>query len=249
MLHAIRPVRWEQKEWSLHVSSPEREQHMDLKPAPEIVSERLKSQFTPAYLTLTSIIQGVALAVLAARVEATYTQFDATDWLLTIATFLMFVTLWHEYLMQALAFVWMPTLLDSLVPFAFLVCELFAAHFVYNGMRGWLLAFGLGFVVGGAAQLLTLTQARLMGEENRDLVGALRPYNRLRAALSAVIIVVSLGGWALYDVLRLGREALIVALLAAVLIIVFLGSSVPYWNRILAYTRGEYQAQRPHPVQ
>jgi len=33
---------------------------------------------------------------------------------------------------------------------------------------------------------------------------------------------------------------------SVVLIIVFLGSSVPYWNRILAYTRGEYQAQRPH---
>lgn len=49
---------------------------MDLKPAPEIISQRLKGQLTPAYLTLTSIIQGVALAFLAARVEATYAQFD-----------------------------------------------------------------------------------------------------------------------------------------------------------------------------
>ena len=215
---------------------------MDLKPAPAIVSQRLKSQFAQAYLTLTSIIQGVALSVLAARVEATYTQFDATDWLLTIATFLAFVTLWHEYLMQALAFVWIPALLDSLVPFAFLAGELFAAHFVYHGLRGWLLALGLSFVVGGAAQLLTLTQARLLGEENRDLVGALRLYIRMRAALGAVIIMASLGAWALYDVLRLGQETLVVALVAAVLILVFLGSSVPYWNRVLAYTRGEYQA-------
>src|SRR6266705_6780732 len=125
---------------------------MDMKPAPEIVSQRLKSQFAPAYLTLTSIIQGVALAVLAARVEATYAQFDATDWLLTIATFLAFVTLWHEYLMQALAFVWMPNLLDSLVPFAFLASELFAGHFVYHGLRGWLLSVSLIFVVGAVAQ-------------------------------------------------------------------------------------------------
>ena len=211
---------------------------MDLKPAPAIVSGRLKSQFAPAYLTLTSIIQGVALSVLAARVEATYPQFGATDWLLTIATFLMFVTLWHEYLMQALAFVWMPTLLDSLVPFAFLACELVAAHFVYHGLRWWLLALGLSLVVGGAAQLLTLTQARHLGEENRDLVGALRPYSRVRAALSAIIIVASLGAWALYDVLRLGQAAFVVALVAAVVPIVLLGSSVPYWHRILAYTRG-----------
>jgi hypothetical protein len=30
---------------------------------------------------------------------------------------LAFFGVWHEYLMQALAFVWMPTLLDSVVPF------------------------------------------------------------------------------------------------------------------------------------
>jgi len=191
---------------------------MDMKPAPEIVSQRLKSQFAPAYLTLTSIIQGVALAVLASRVDATYAQFDATDWLLTIATFLAFVTLWHEYLMQALAFVWLPTLLDSLVPFAFLASELFAAHFVYHGLRNWLLALCFS-------------------------VRALLPQRRLRAALTAVIIVVSLCAWALYDVLRLGQVQFVVALVALVGIIVFLGSSVPYWNRILAYSRGEYKAE------
>ncbi len=213
---------------------------MDMKPAPEIVSQRLKSQFAPAYLTLTSIIQGVALAVLAARVEATYAQFDATDWLLTIATFLAFVTLWHEYLMQALAFVWLPTLLDS---------ELFAAHFVYHGLRNWLLALCFSFIVGGAALLLTLTQSRLLREENRDIVRALKPQRRLRAALTAVIIVVSLCAWALYDVLRLGQVQFVVALVALVGIIVFLGSSVPYWNRILAYSRGEYQASQLQSVQ
>ncbi len=85
-----------------------------MKPAPEMISQRLKGQFAPAYLTLTSIIQGVALSVLAARVEATYAQFDATDWLLTIATFLVFLEVWNEYLMQVLAFVWLPTLLGSL---------------------------------------------------------------------------------------------------------------------------------------
>src|SRR5579864_5838832 len=148
---------------------------MDLKPAPEMISQRLKGQFAPAYLTLTSIIQGVALSVLAARVEATYAQFDATDWLLTIATCLVFLVVWNEYLMQVLAFVWVPTLLDSLVPFAFLACELFMAHFVYHNLRGWLLTLGLIFVVGGAAQILTVTQARSLADENRDMTRVLAP--------------------------------------------------------------------------
>ena len=218
---------------------------MDLKPAPEIVAERLKSQYAPAYLTLTSIIQGTALAVLAGRVEATSAQFDATDWLLSIATFLAFVTLWHQYLMQVLAFVWMPTLLDSLVPFAFLAGELFMAHFVYHGLRGWLLTLGLLLVVGIAAQLTTFTQARQLSEENRDMVYAVRFHSRLRATLSAFIIVVSLGAWALYDVLGLGHVSFVIALVAVAGIIVFLGSSIPYWNQVLAYSRGEYHAHRP----
>jgi hypothetical protein len=59
--------------------------------------------------------------------------------------------------MQVLTFVWVPTLLDSLVPFAFLACELFMAHFVFNNLRSWLLTLGLMFVAGGAAQILTVT--------------------------------------------------------------------------------------------
>ncbi len=212
---------------------------MDMKPAPETVSQRLKSQFAPAYLTLASIIQGVALAFLAARVEATYTQFDAMDWLLTAATFVGFLVVWNEYLMQVLAFVWVPTLLDSLVPFAFLACELFMAHFVYNNLRGWLLTLGLIFVVGGAAQILTVTQARSLADENRDMTRVLAPQGWFRAALDVVFVVLSLCAWALYDALRLGQAQFIVALVAFISIIVFVGSSVPYWNQLLAYARGE----------
>ena len=212
---------------------------MDMKPAPETVSQRLKGQFAPAYLTLTSIIQGVALAFLAARVEATYTQFDAMDWLLTAATFVGFLVVWNEYLMQVLAFVWVPTLLDSLVPFAFLACELFMGHFVYNNLRGWLLTLGLIFVVGGAAQILTVTQARSLADENRDMTRVLAPQGWFRAALDVVFVVLSLCAWALYDALRLGQAQFIVALVAFISIIVFVGSSVPYWNQLLAYARGE----------
>ncbi len=193
---------------------------MDMKPAPEMISQRLKGQLAPAYLTLTSIIQGVAFAFLAARVESTYTQFDTTDWLLTVATFMSFL---------------------SLVPFAFLASELFAAHFVYNGLRNWLLSLGLAFIVGMVASLVTTMQARSLPEENRDLARALTPLNWVRAALSMVILVLCLAAWALYDVLRLEQVQIVVALVALVAIIVFLGSSVPYWNRVLAYARGEYR--------
>ena len=214
---------------------------MDMKPAPEIISQRLKGQLAPAYLTLTSIIQGVAFAFLATRVEATYAGFDTTDWLLTTATFVGFLTLWNEYLMQILMFVWVPTLVDSLVPFAFLASELFTAHFVYHSLRSWLLSLGLTFVVGTIASIVTSMQARTLPEENRDVARALTPLTWVRAALSTTILVFCLAGWALYDALRLEQAQVVVALVALIAITLFLGSSVPYWNRVLAYARGDYK--------
>ncbi len=199
---------------------------MDMKPAPERVSQRLKDQFAPAYLTLTSIIQGVALAFLATRVEATYVQFDATDWLMTIATFVLFLVVWQEYVMQVLAFVWVPTLLDVLVPFAFLACELFLAHFAYHDLRNWLLTFGLTCVVGAVAQFVTKAQARTLVEENRDVARMLEFHGRYRAAFVGVSIVFCLCLWALYDVLHLGQVHLAVALVVLVAVGVFVVSTV-----------------------
>jgi uncharacterized membrane protein YcjF (UPF0283 family) len=64
--------------------------------SPASVASRLKDQFAPAYLTLTSIIQGVALSTLVIRIEATSERFDAADWLLAAATLVAFLVVWHE---------------------------------------------------------------------------------------------------------------------------------------------------------
>jgi hypothetical protein len=209
------------------------------KTTPEQVSQRLKDQLSPAYLTLTSIIQGVVLSALVVRVESQYPQFTATNWLLAIATFVTVLAIWNEYVMQILAFVWVPALLDSAVPFAFLAGELFATYFVYDNLRLWLFTTALIFLVGVAAQLVTSVQSRRFAEENRDIARILAPAGRMRAALSAIFIGLSLGTWALYDVVRRAHAQGIVAGLALLAIFVFIGSSVPYWNQVLLYARGE----------
>jgi hypothetical protein len=203
------------------------------------VSQRLKGQFAPAYLTLASIIQGVALSALVVRVESTYTSFDAVAWLLTVATFLVIVDIWHEYLMMVLAYVWLPTLLDSLVPFAFVATELFLGHFVYGNTRGWLLAYAGCYLVGGVAWILQNTQVRLLASENRRIKDVLATSDRIRGILGVAFAALNLAAWALYDVLRLGQAQLIVAILALIGTCVFLASSIPGWHRLLAYARSE----------
>jgi len=212
-----------------------------VEPPGDAVSARLTGQFAPAYLTLASIIQGVALSALALRVEATYAGFDAAAWLLTLATFLIFLVVWHEYVLQVLAFVWLPTMLDTVVPFAFLAAELLLAHCVYRDLRLWLLALGLVGVAGMAAGLVSTLQTRAF-PENHALVRALAPHHRVHWVLNAAIVVLSLGAWALYDALDLGQAQLGVALVAVASALTWIGGVVPYGKHLRAYARGDRRA-------
>jgi len=221
---------------------------MDSLPASTPVSERLKAQYAPAYLTLTSIIQGAVITTLVARVEATSNAYSAANWLLVAATFLSFVLIWHEYLMQALAYVWMPSLVDSLVPFAFLAVELFVVHFVYGNLRAWLLAVSIAYAIGVVAARATLVQARRQSSDNQGVLRAVGSILLARVALPAGLAVLGFAAWALYDVLQLGQHPLAVALVALIAVATTLGSTVPFWNRVLAYARGERTGTALEPV-
>jgi hypothetical protein len=211
-------------------------------PQPERLSTRLTGQFAPVYLTLTSIIQGVALSALASRVEATAPGFGVVEWLLSVTTFLVVVAVWNEYVLQVLAFVWAPTLLDSLVPFAFLAAELFLAHFVYHDLRNWLLALGVVTLIGVVAAVVTETQVGRLPEKNREVGRLLSSQRWVRQRLSVAVVVVCFGAWALYDVAGLGRVQLATALLALGVVVGFVASSIPQWNLLLARARDETQA-------
>jgi hypothetical protein len=209
---------------------------------PEALAARFKGQIATAYLTLSSIIQGVLISALVVRVEGAYTSFGAADWLLGAATLLAFLLIWHEYLMQALAFVWLPTLLDSLIPFTFLVVGLFLAHFVYGNQRAWLLAAAARFAVGIAAWGTSHISSRAHAEENIAVVGVLAQLSMARLALTVFPAAVFLAAWALYDVLGLGQIPVPVAAGALILIASRIAVTVPYWNRVLAHVRGEIDA-------
>jgi hypothetical protein len=159
-------------------------QPMGASQTPESVAIRLRDQFAPSYLTLTSIIQGVALSALVIRVESVGELLDLSGWLLVAATVLSLLLIWHEYLMQALAYVWMPTLLDSAIPFAFLVVELFLTNFVYGNQRAWLLACAVAFTVGLAANVLARTQTDRERRQNAGVVEAQRDSCACRLALA-----------------------------------------------------------------
>jgi hypothetical protein len=193
------------------------------------------------YLTLTSIIQGVALSTLVVRIDGTLAHFGPANWLLATATLLAFLLLWHEYLMQALAYVWLPTLIDSAVPFAFLVAELFLAYFVFGNQRAWLLVAAVGYALGVVAWARTRSQVHAHARENVGVLSAVAGLSRARLMFSILPAALFLGAWALYDALGLGRMPIVVAALSVAVVVAVIGGTVPYWNRVLSYARSGHQ--------
>jgi hypothetical protein len=212
---------------------------MDSIQTPESVAARLREQFAPMYLTLTSIIQGVALSTLVVRIEGASENFGPANWLMATTILLAFLLIWHEYLMQALAYVWMPTLVDSAIPFAFLVAELFLAYFVYGNQRAWLLVAGVAYALGVVAWARTHSQVHSQVRENVGLLTAVSGLSSVRLLFSVLPAALFLGAGAFYDVLGLGQVPVVVGAISVAVIVAVIGGTVPYWNRVLTYARSE----------
>jgi hypothetical protein len=91
--------------------------------------------------------------------------------------------------------VWLPALLNSLVPFAFLATELLMVHFVGEDLRGWLLGYGLVALVGVAAWLQRNVRIRQFTEQDRDLPLSLAMGHRYRGRLAVAMGPFGLLGW------------------------------------------------------
>ncbi len=176
----------------------------------------------------------MALAALVQRVETTNASFDATNWIMTATTFLAILVIWHEYLVQVMGFEWTPTLIDSIVPFAFVASEVFMAHFVAGDLRHWLLASGATFLVGLAAWLVGWNQARQGANANRAVLSDLPRGLRYRGLLSGAMGLAGIGAWALYDPLGFAQAEVVVATGFLGLLVVYVAISVPYWNFVAA---------------
>ncbi|HEV2238353.1 MAG TPA: hypothetical protein VGR57_16955, partial [Ktedonobacterales bacterium] len=82
-------------------------------------------------------------------------------------------------------------------------------------------------------------QARVSSADNQGVLRAVRSVFLARQAFYTGLAALSFAAWGLYDVLRLGQYPLAVALATLAGVVGALGTTVPYWNRVLAHARGE----------
>ena len=112
-------------------------------------------------------------------------------------------------------------------------------HFVGGDLGGWPLGYGLVALVGVAAWAQRTLRIRQFADEERDLPLALVTRHWYRAALAVAVTAYGLLGWLLYNPLGLDSAQLAVAAAGLVGVLAIIASSVPMWNQILRYARGE----------
>lgn len=157
----------------------------------EELYQRLKASFGPTYLTVESIIQGVALADLAGVVAANYERFTLVNWLLVLMSFSALIVTWTVYTAQSMLWHWIPDLRDAAIPFIVGALELFLNHTIVISLTAWLVTLAaIGFVGALATKHIDL---RAKAEpENTELLQALRSHHSLFARCLFVDTVILL---------------------------------------------------------
>jgi hypothetical protein len=200
----------------------------------------LYASFSTTYLTLTSVIQGVALVYLVGVVDNDMHAFGAAEWILVVATFLMIVAAWHEYMTAVTVFVWIPRLPDSLIPFLLGGAELVLIRALgeQTELQWFFLAMAVTSLLTVVAFLNMYASAGAEREKNRLLLENTRYYEWLSltfAGCSAVLFLLFSAVEA--RATESGTLDVVLAATTLALVVAFLARSAIYWNRVIDLLR------------
>ncbi len=126
--------------------------------------------FTSVYLTNISIIQGSVFAYFGVVIADHYHELSFCQWSLVLSTAMLYVATWHEYIFTVSLVSWIPTIKDSIGPYALGAAEVALVHAVPEGLEAWSWA---GVAFGVVAVLVIFhTNWRLVkdADENRHLL-------------------------------------------------------------------------------
>lgn len=212
-----------------------------------LLSQRLQNSFSNVYLTMLSIIQGVALSVLAAVVYSGYQQFNSIQWVLVPCTFIIYLMIWYQLSMNVTTWEWILRFEDSFVVFIAGGIEFALAYSIplvtTFGLRIWLWTNAFSAVMG-VIGIYQVDRHALQEEKNRNILLRINKVTRFRKAymlLTAVAtLVLALIGFVKHldtaDSMGVNATTYI-AIGAAVVIGAFMVLSIVYWNLVVKYSQ------------
>jgi hypothetical protein len=192
---------------------------------------RMTENFSGVYLTMLSIIQGVALTDLAGVAFSSHADFGIVQWV-EVATMLWSVIyIWNHFMGDSLMAQWIPDLEDAVLLFGTGVLEIIANHAIVWGIPAWLAT--------GAVMLFlwTIGNFYIRAQQERVvrdpvLMEMLR--NRMRP-----LFIETLGGAVVLSILALASRSPMLALagvaIASIINIVIGVTSTRFWKIVRAY--------------
>jgi hypothetical protein len=207
---------------------------------------RLKGSYLSSSLTILSIIQGVALAYLAAQVASGYTRFTAAQWVMALDTFTVLILVWTQITIDTMTWAIVPDFRGALVPFIVGAMELWLATAITLRASVWLIGSvvlvslsSLGFARVNRLAAREPENAVLLARV-RGLRGSAQAFNILGIVLFVALAAADLAGGfrALDGATGLpGTAVMGAALLVGLWNLAWLLRSHYYWRQIVTYAR------------
>ena len=204
----------------------------------KLYNEILKA-FPTYYITLISIVQVTAFTYLIVMIQQKFfistenSMKNITFLLLTLATFLVLIEVWYEYMMGSVAMRWIPQLWDAILPFFLGLAELIMIFYLSDGnIPGWYFAMGLVCFSSFLALVNMYRGCYYHYNENEILLACLGnyPHFTLIWIFTAGIIFSAIGYFEQLNNL----ESPIFALYSFLIISLFVARGHFYWERILS---------------
>ena len=160
----------------------------------QTLRERLKDSFSNTYLTLLSIIQGTALALLFGKIDylTDRNAFHVPQAVLSFGLFLIIALLWHQYQIGLVLYAWVPQLVDALVPFSLGACEFIAILGLQHGAFTTTVTLALFFffaIFGFEYQYAQVARAEL--ESPPVFARTFRTWDLLVCVASVVMLLIA----------------------------------------------------------
>jgi hypothetical protein len=202
--------------------------------------DRVENSFKDFYFQLVSVIQGLALSGLVLAVTTNYHDLHLINWLRVGVDFITIVAIWQEYMVGATIFAWVPTVLDSFVPFVLGAVEFALCSSVLNGFNTFLLEATATITVGSIAYANFSYHVRRGFPNNQLSYQFFRPHVRfgLLCCVFGFIGITSL--WLTGELFNLSSNenyqilaSGLVAICPAGLLLHF----IPHWNGAIANAR------------
>jgi hypothetical protein len=205
----------------------------------------MSENFTGVYLTMLSIIQGVALTDLSNIVFSERSHFTVLTWIEVATMLWTLIYVWNHFMGDALMTHWIPDLEDAVLLFGTGVFELVANHAIVWSITAWVATiaimlfawfFGTHYIrrqeerVVREAGLMELLRRRIRPITVETLAGG------VVLLLLAIVCAVTHAGWQSDS--GVSRAVALVSVLASFGVSLAIGvTSAAYWRAIKEYAR------------